>query len=741
MKKAVFAALILAAGTMAHGQTCVGPGCPSIVTVQSTPPSCGSVLPFSYVASTNALYGGDGTGSCQQVNTGGSGTFNALTGDATSTATGGATTVKGINGVVLSTLATGLYKFTAGVPSAAAAGTDYVIPSGSITGNAATATNMSTNGTANQVWGMNSGASAQGWQTVSSSGGQAIGNASVTFVGGAATYPGVGSVNVITVAPTANVTSASNPTGGVTNQIYVVHFVQPAGGGITNVWPSDFINPPTVALEAAATTDFQVRFDGTNYQYLTATNSSGHGIQVETSAPGSNPAAGLLFPWPSSADADLEVLNPAGVTLGMFNKAGDCNILTGICTTSNGVAIVTTTGSQTLTNKTLTSPTLTTPALGTPASGVLTNTTGLPLTSGVTGILPLANGGTATATPSLVAGTNVTITGTWPNQTVNSSGGGGGGGGAALNPSCTFASLATGCTINVASLTVATANVTSLIVQCATLTTGTYTNLVGTYTVTSSGGNLATVVTSFGAATAAGSCTANATSGGVNNFTGDSLIYSNSASTGNVTLALNTQAANTSLRGPASGSAAAPTFRADVIADLPVGTVYSVTPATGTSDTLTCSSTGGITTNPVAFATTISRPAFTQTAGAVWQLGISAISTSSASGLTFTFEVKDGSTVVYLSAPQTNTINTANLPLGAVMNEQISGSNLTSAALTVYPLGAVFSNFGQGARNLTAQVTGYNSNASATMSVLMECSAATAGNSVTLTGLTETRIY
>jgi len=38
------------------------------------------------------------------------------------------------------------------------------------------------------------------------------------------------------------------------------------------------------------------------------------------------------------------------------------------------------------------------------------------------GLLDVANGGTGTATPALVAGTNVTVTGTWPNQTINSSG-------------------------------------------------------------------------------------------------------------------------------------------------------------------------------------------------------------------------------------------------------------------------------------------------------------------------------
>lgn len=60
--------------------------------------------------------------------------------------------------------------------------------------------------------------------------------------------------------------------------------------------------------------------------------------------------------------------------------------------------IVGTTDTQTLTSKTLVAP-----ALGTPVSGVLTNATGLPLTTGVTGVLPIANGGTGlTALPPIL---------------------------------------------------------------------------------------------------------------------------------------------------------------------------------------------------------------------------------------------------------------------------------------------------------------------------------------------------
>lgn len=40
-------------------------------------------------------------------------------------------------------------------------------------------------------------------------------------------------------------------------------------------------------------------------------------------------------------------------------------------------------------------------------------------------IIPVSSGGTGTATPNLVAGTNITISGTWPNQTINATGGGG----------------------------------------------------------------------------------------------------------------------------------------------------------------------------------------------------------------------------------------------------------------------------------------------------------------------------
>ena len=351
--------------------------------------STGNATAIANGAISNAMLANGAVANLSGTNTGDNATnsqYSGLVSNATHTgdATGNvALTVKGINGTLLSNLTTGILKntTTTGVPSIAVAA-DFPILNQNTTGTAgstatlATARTISMNGDVAYTSPAFDGSA------------NVLGTATLAAIGVAGTYTKVTTDAKGRVTVGANITAGDvptlnqNTTGTAAN---VTGIVAVANGGTGTATPS---------LVAGT----NVTITGT---FPNQTINSSGGAAGVTAVTATTPvvATGTTTPVISLATNYGDTQNP-------YSSKTANHILAA----PNGTAGV---------------PTFRA-IVGADIPTLNQNTTGT--AANVTGIVPVANGGTGTATPSLVAGTNITITGSFPNQTITAAGGGGGGG-------------------------------------------------------------------------------------------------------------------------------------------------------------------------------------------------------------------------------------------------------------------------------------------------------------------------